>query len=112
MLEIAQIRKDWTEAVRLIDQLSSASQDTGQTSDEALRRLRFHSLIEAGRIDEAQALWPEHLRLRQNNMELQGLHLCQACAFQTQRHYWQCPGCMNWDSLKSLGQDQMVGAKA
>jgi lipopolysaccharide biosynthesis regulator YciM len=43
---------------------------------------------------------------------VQGLHLCQACGFQTQRHYWQCPGCMNWDSLKSLGQDQMVGAKA
>ena len=112
MLEIAQIRKDWTEAVRLIDQLSGASENTNQTSDEALRRLRFHCLVEAGRIDEAQALWSAHPRLRQNTMEVQGLHLCQACGFQTQRHYWQCPGCMNWDSLKSLGQDQMVGAKA
>ena len=94
LLEIAQIRKDWTEAVRLIDQLSGASENTNQTSDEA------------------QALWPEHPRLRQNTLEVQGLHHCQACGFQTQRHYWQCPGCMNWDSLKSLGQDQMVEAKA
>ncbi|MGA0824228.1 MAG: hypothetical protein ACO3PJ_01570, partial [Burkholderiaceae bacterium] len=79
------------------------------------RRLRFHSLVEAGRLDEAQAFWPEHPRLRQAVTGVQGthgLHLCQACGFQTQSHYWQCPGCMSWDSLKDLQPDQMAEAKA
>jgi lipopolysaccharide biosynthesis regulator YciM len=24
---------------------------------------------------------------------------CAACGFQTQRHVWQCPGCLSWDSF-------------
>ena len=115
MLEIAQIRRDWNEALRLVDQLTTASKDSDAIGDDGLRRLQFHSLVEAGRLDEARVFWPEHPRLRQAAKEVQathGLHLCQACGFQTQSHYWQCPGCMSWDSLKNLQPDQMAEAKA
>ena len=25
-------------------------------------------------------------------------YCCAACGFEAQSHYWQCPGCHNWDS--------------
>ena len=129
MLEIAQLRRDWVEALRLLDQLQASPSSSPLTNapDDGLLRLRFHSLLEAGRQQEAQDLWPDHPRLKAvqtiENAETnqtavaaqtaaQGLHLCQACGFQTQRHYWQCPGCMNWDTLKGLGPRPMAEAKA
>jgi lipopolysaccharide biosynthesis regulator YciM len=24
---------------------------------------------------------------------------CAACGFEAQRHFWQCPGCLSWDSF-------------
>ena len=27
---------------------------------------------------------------------------CAACAFEAQRYFWQCPGCMSWDSYPPL----------
>ena len=24
---------------------------------------------------------------------------CAACGFEAQRYFWQCPGCMSWDSF-------------
>ena len=27
-----------------------------------------------------------------------GRYRCAACGFETQQHYWQCPGCQTWDS--------------
>ncbi|MEJ7138437.1 lipopolysaccharide assembly protein LapB [Amphibiibacter pelophylacis] len=26
-------------------------------------------------------------------------HGCVACGFESQRHFWQCPGCSSWDSM-------------
>jgi len=27
---------------------------------------------------------------------------CAACGFESQRHFWQCPGCLSWDSYPAL----------
>jgi lipopolysaccharide assembly protein B len=27
---------------------------------------------------------------------------CAACGFEAQRHFWQCPGCLSWDSYPAL----------
>jgi lipopolysaccharide biosynthesis regulator YciM len=27
---------------------------------------------------------------------------CAACGFEAQRHFWQCPGCLTWDSYPAL----------
>jgi lipopolysaccharide biosynthesis regulator YciM len=24
---------------------------------------------------------------------------CAACGFEAQRYFWQCPGCLSWDSF-------------
>ena len=26
---------------------------------------------------------------------------CAACGFEAQRHFWQCPGCLGWDTFPS-----------
>jgi lipopolysaccharide biosynthesis regulator YciM len=26
-------------------------------------------------------------------------HRCNQCGFEAQRHFWQCPGCLSWDSF-------------
>jgi lipopolysaccharide biosynthesis regulator YciM len=30
---------------------------------------------------------------------------CAACGFEAQRYFWQCPGCLSWDSYPPLRQD-------
>jgi lipopolysaccharide assembly protein B len=30
---------------------------------------------------------------------------CAACGFEAQHHYWQCPGCLNWDSYPPQRMD-------
>jgi lipopolysaccharide assembly protein B len=34
---------------------------------------------------------------------------CAACGFEAQRYFWQCPGCLSWDSYPPVRQD---GAEA
>jgi lipopolysaccharide biosynthesis regulator YciM len=31
---------------------------------------------------------------------------CAACAFEAQQHFWQCPGCLSWDSYPPLRIDE------
>jgi lipopolysaccharide assembly protein B len=30
---------------------------------------------------------------------------CASCGFEAQRHFWQCPGCLAWDSYPPLRND-------
>lgn len=32
---------------------------------------------------------------------------CAACAFEAQNYFWQCPGCLNWDTYPPLRQDDL-----
>lgn len=32
---------------------------------------------------------------------------CAACAFEAQQHFWQCPGCLSWDSYPPLRIDEL-----
>ena len=32
---------------------------------------------------------------------------CAACGFEAQHHFWQCPGCMAWDSYPPLRLEEM-----
>ena len=31
--------------------------------------------------------------------ETAGVYRCAACGFEAQQHFWQCPGCLNWDTF-------------
>jgi lipopolysaccharide assembly protein B len=32
---------------------------------------------------------------------------CAACGFEAQRYFWQCPGCLSWDSYPPLRVEDM-----
>jgi lipopolysaccharide assembly protein B len=51
--------------------------DTAPLDDDALRAVRA-ALADAARPQQR--------------------YRCAACGFQAQRHFWQCPGCLSWDS--------------
>ena len=36
----------------------------------------------------------------------QARYRCAACGFETQRHFWQCPGCLNWDTYPARCIDE------
>ncbi|MFM1880448.1 MAG: hypothetical protein RLZZ344_682 [Pseudomonadota bacterium] len=90
-----QQQRRWLDALAALDRCPS-------TDDPDSRHRRFHFLIEAGRLDEASALWPDHPRILNAQGTHTGRHLCTRCGFRTEQHYWQCPGCMAWDSLTPL----------
>lgn len=90
-----QQQRRWTDALAALERYTTLS------GSEA-KRLRFHLLFEAGRAQEACTLWPDHPRVLHAQGAFTGRHLCTACGFRTEQHYWQCPGCMAWDSLTPL----------
>ena len=63
-------------------QLLSLAADTGVTLDSADARMLGEAVARAAR-------------------PLQR-YRCAACGFETQRYFWQCPGCMVWDSYPAL----------
>jgi lipopolysaccharide biosynthesis regulator YciM len=36
----------------------------------------------------------------------QARYRCAACGFESQRHFWQCPGCLNWDTYPARCIDE------
>jgi lipopolysaccharide assembly protein B len=71
-----------------------------------LALLRTHPSLSA-----AKALISDHSRMNFNTVEVAALtdaigraalplhrYRCAACGFEAQRYFWQCPGCLNWDS--------------
>lgn len=88
-----QQQRRWREALQALDR-SPPGPDVS--------RQRFHFCMELGDRERATALFPDHPRLGHPKGLYTGQHLCKACGFRTEQHYWQCPGCMAWDSLSPL----------
>jgi lipopolysaccharide biosynthesis regulator YciM len=40
------------------------------------------------------------------NAAARARYRCAACGFETQRHFWQCPGCLSWDSFPARCVDE------
>lgn len=87
---------------RWADVLSALDRLVDEADQNESRRLRFHCYAELGDLPRAAALWPDHPRLKHPQGAHEGRHLCTHCGFRTEQHYWQCPGCMHWDSLTPL----------
>ena len=68
------------------------------TLGAALLRLR-----NAERAGQAQALEPTDARDLADAIDRAGRPLrryrCAACAFEANQYFWQCPGCLGWDTL-------------
>jgi lipopolysaccharide biosynthesis regulator YciM len=91
------------EIVQALDRLEGS--DTAQRLPRLLDHLRVHPTLSA-----AQALlamppeeWtPEawaalRLAVKRSVAPLQR-YRCAACGFEAQHYFWQCPGCLSWDS--------------
>ncbi len=57
-------------------------------------------------LDAPTEAWPEGARLAMREAVARVArplqrYRCAACGFEAQRHFWQCPGCLNWDSFPS-----------
>jgi lipopolysaccharide biosynthesis regulator YciM len=55
-------------------------------------------------LDTPRSQWPEAARLAVRDAVARTArplqrYRCAACGFEAQRHFWQCPGCLGWDTF-------------
>ena len=55
-------------------------------------------------LDSPGADWPDEARLGVRDAVARAArpnqrYRCAACGFEAQRHFWQCPGCLGWDTF-------------
>ena len=55
-------------------------------------------------LDRPRADWSEEVRLGVREAVTRAArpnqrYRCAACGFEAQRHFWQCPGCLGWDTF-------------
>ena len=55
-------------------------------------------------LDRPRADWSEEARLGVREAVTRAArpnqrYRCAACGFEAQRHFWQCPGCLGWDTF-------------
>jgi lipopolysaccharide biosynthesis regulator YciM len=88
----------------LLAALAMLDPDAARTGERLLAHLRDHPTLSA-----AQALLLQHdtaepgevAALREAiGRAAQPLqrYRCAACGFEAQHYFWQCPGCLSWDS--------------
>ena len=87
-------------------------------SDDATRRLAAH-LREHQPLSAAaemlaieQARWPEGAQQDLQKAVARAAaplqrYRCAACGFEAQRYFWQCPGCLSWDSYPTLRIEEL-----
>ena len=46
-------------------------------------------------------------RRRRARRETLQRYRCAACAFEAQNYFWQCPGCLGWDTYPPLRQEDL-----
>ncbi|MCW5612813.1 MAG: lipopolysaccharide assembly protein LapB [Rubrivivax sp.] len=54
-------------------------------------------------LDEPHRSWPDEVQPALRDAVARAArplqrYRCASCAFEAQHHFWQCPGCLNWDS--------------
>ena len=55
-------------------------------------------------LDTPRAEWPDSARQSVRDAVARAAragqrYRCAACGFEAQRHFWQCPGCLGWDTF-------------
>lgn len=57
-----------------------------------------------------EALFGEIIKLLEQLALQSAGYVCNHCGFQANRHYWQCPGCNQWDRYPAYRTDEMSRA--
>lgn len=93
----------------LLQALAALDPDAERRAARLEQHLREHPTLGAallrlrGAEQAGQALGPSGVRDLVEAIDRAGRpqrrYRCAACAFEAQQHFWQCPGCLGWDTL-------------
>ncbi len=95
------------ELLRAIEQLRSAPDATadGQRLQQLLLHLQQHPSLSAAQLllELPPAQWTDEAWAALRNAVTRAAkplqrYRCAACGFEAQHYFWQCPGCLSWDS--------------
>ena len=92
--------------IDLLRALATLDGDTPGTSPLVTDLLRDQPSLSAALelLDTPRADWPEATRQSVRDAVARAArpaqrYRCAACGFEAQRHFWQCPGCLGWDTF-------------
>jgi lipopolysaccharide biosynthesis regulator YciM len=93
-------------SIDLLRALATLEGTTPGASPRLLELLRSQPSLSAALelLDTPRATWPEFARTSVRDAVARAArplqrYRCAACGFEAQRHFWQCPGCLSWDSF-------------
>jgi len=66
--------------------------------------------ILAGKLADDEAVFKTLTPMLEQLARYSSRYVCQHCGFQANRHYWQCPGCQQWDRYPPQRTDEMPAA--
>ncbi len=91
------------ELVQALDRLEGA--DSSQRLPRLLDQLRLHPTLSAAQgllalppQDWTPEAWDALRRAVKRSVGPLQRYRCAACGFEAQHYFWQCPGCLSWDS--------------
>ncbi|MBI5260004.1 MAG: lipopolysaccharide assembly protein LapB [Burkholderiales bacterium] len=100
--------------IDLLRALATLEGTTPGASPRLLELLRSQPSLSAAieLLDTPRATWPEFARQSVRDAVARAArplqrYRCAACGFEAQRHFWQCPGCLSWDSFPPQRIDEL-----
>lgn len=110
MLAAEQARRPAVELLAALDRLDAADGATASGAPSAAAARWAEQLVKMPSLAAAERLlalpaaqWPPHGHEALRHAVARGArplqrYRCAACGFEAQNYFWQCPGCLSWDS--------------
>ncbi len=97
---------DLLRALAALDSAAGTGQSPADAPDRLLALLQAQPSLSAtmALLDSPRQTWPETAQLSARDAVARAArplqrYRCAACSFEAQRHFWQCPGCLGWDTF-------------
>jgi len=116
-LELLQQHYEQSPSLDILDSIVDLEVAIGQSSAQGAVRYAQHLEKEPSLV--AAAKWLGHetfghpqwqpwvLRALEHAAQPLTRYRCAACGFEARLHFWQCPGCQNWDSYPALRIEEL-----
>jgi len=101
--------------LRALNTLDAALPEAGSAaSSRLLKLLQVQPSLSAALelLDTPPETWPDSARQSARDAVAQAAkplqrYRCAACGFEAQRHFWQCPGCLGWDTFPQQRMEEL-----
>lgn len=97
---------DWLQPMRLLDGAATAGAGVPDAGERAQALLHAQPTLSAAlAVLDAPLQAHDEVALRDvrdavaRAARVQQRYRCAACGFEAPQHFWQCPGCLNWDTF-------------